>query len=132
MNPCWNGGICHNKENDWSCNCTKGFSGKDCRTQAPVTTTQKQLSTTPVTITTDRVEIPDKYIRVLNKGGYTAIMTLEYVLPGFGLVTQRGSITSGQSYAFCKLNGFFLNCLSRYLKFLIFEIRCTRHCEFFK
>ena len=95
MNPCWNGGACQNYKNDWSCNCAVGFGGKDCRTAVPVTSV-------PATTTARVVVSPEQYVRVLNKGGYTAVMTLEYLMPDHGMVTQRGSITSGQSYGFCK------------------------------
>ena len=90
-NPCWNGGVCQNLGTDFSCSCPAGFSGKDCRS----------ATTTPAT-TTVKANLPDKYIRVLNKGGYTALLTVEYYLAGQGTVKQTGSITSGQSYAFCK------------------------------
>jgi hypothetical protein len=29
-NPCTNGDTCNNLENDYSCNCTQGWEGKDC------------------------------------------------------------------------------------------------------
>jgi len=80
-NPCWNGGSCQDKGTNYTCACRTGFSGRDCRTVV------KNLA--------------DKYIRVLNKGGYTALLTVEYFLPGQGTIKQTGSITSGQSYAFC-------------------------------
>jgi len=88
-NPCWNGGVCQVYGNDYSCNCPAGFTGKDCRTTGVETTTVK-------------ANLPDKYIRILNKGGYTALLTVEYYMPGQGTIKQYGSITSGQSYAFCK------------------------------
>ncbi len=86
--------MCQVYGNDFSCNCPAGFSGKDCRTTGPAVTT--------VETTTIRANLPDKYIRILNKGGYTALLTVEYYMPGQGTIKQYGSITSGQSYAFCK------------------------------
>jgi len=94
-NPCWAGGICRNLGFDWSCDCPPGRTGKDCRTITSVTGI-----TYPPQVTPDK-NLADKYIRVLNKGGYTALLTVEYFLPGQGTIKQYGSITSGQSYAFC-------------------------------
>ncbi len=96
-NPCWNGGICQNLGNDFSCQCPNGASGKDCRT--PGTSTNSPVANNATT--TVRASLPDKYIRIKNKGGYTAILSVTYMV-GAEQVTQIGSIASGQSYAFCK------------------------------
>ncbi len=96
-NPCWNKGICKNLGNDFSCQCPKGVSGKDCRVVE--TDSQNRGNATILA----NVPLPDKYVRIRNKGGYTAILSVTYLLNG-EQTTQIGTITSGQSYAFCKIN----------------------------
>lgn len=127
-NPCWNGGTCNSYGTSYTCSCPVGYSGADCRTvnavtfATPATTAGGFITFPPVATTVGVVTFPpppitptpprvttqevfyDKKIVVTNKGGYTSTLQVTYYNPT--KTVQTGSITSGQSYAFCKISLF--------------------------
>ncbi len=77
----------------------------------PRTTKNAQFSTKNVPFITKDTKSLQKYVKILNKGFFNAILTLDYVDTKNNIDTrerQTGQILTGQDYGFSKYFIFFI------------------------
>lgn len=145
LSPCWNGAACAGSSSSFTCTCKSGYSGSDCKTVSTVScnkicqnggicyiesSVSKCFCQTGFTGANCESRLNDPtakpyIVRVYNKAGYTAIVTLTS-----GTQVQKATITSGRS-ATIQYTGsglLAISALSGQNNFLLINITQSNRC----